>query len=570
MQRWRGWVVPAWSAALALVVLAPLLGRGYVLTYDMVWVPQLDLDRVEVWGLGTGLPRAVPSDAVAALLGHVVPAEIVQRLLLFLAFVLLSSGVARLLGDRRLAAQLAGATFAVWNPYVAERLVLGQWPMLLALAAFPWLVWALNHRAGPQWPIVVLALAGTALTPASGVMGVIVGVVAAWRITAIRVVVVAALLNAPWIVAGLRDVAQARTDPAAAGLFELQAEGVLGHLGSALTLGGIWNTEVVPTSRTLGVSAVLVAVIGAVTLLGLLAMCRDDRRLVAVLGVCGSIGLAVAVAGWLAPDLIARIIEDVPAGGLVRDGTRWLALLVPLEAVGFGAGVGVLIGRVSGGAGRVVPAAVLAALLPIAALPDAAWGVAGRLEPVTYPSAWASAREVIERTQVPGDILVLPFSAYRRPQWNGGSTVLDPAGRYFDRTTVTNDELEVSGTVIRGEDRRAAAIGTILDGGDVLAGLARRGIGVVVVETDAPGARAALRTIAGAEELDVDGKDVRVFTIPGAQPRPVAADDRRDMILAWGAAGATLLLGVVGLLRRTLRRLHRKPAEHRPGKVSKT
>lgn len=569
MQRWRGWAVPAWSAALALVILAPVFGRGYVLTYDMVWVPHLDVDRTEVWGLGSGLARAVPSDAVVALLGHLMPAPVVQQLALFLALFLLSTGVARLLRERGLVAQLAGATFAAWNPYVVERLVLGQWPMLLALAAFPWLVAALNDRTGPRWPVVALALAGTALTPASGVMGVVLGVVAAWRIGAVRVVVLAALLNAPWIVSGLRDVAQARTDPAAVGLFELQPEGSFGRLGSALTLGGIWNTEVVPTSRTLGIALVLSAVIGAVVLLGLVTTGRDDRRLLAVLGVSGAIGLTVAVAGWIAPDLVARIVADVPAGGLVRDGTRWLALLVPLEAVAFGAGAGAVVRRVPGGVRSAVPVSMLAVLLPIAVLPDAAWGVGGRLESVTYPASWASARGAIESSPVRGDIVVLPFSAYRRPPWNNGSTVLDPAGRFFDRTTVTNDELEVSGRVIRGEDRRAAAIGRVLDGDDVLPGLSRKGIGIVVVETDAPGARSALRSLRGADELEVAGDGIRVFTIDGARPTPVDADDRRDMVLAWGAAGGVLLIALAGLAARAARRLHRKPAEHRPGKVPK-
>jgi hypothetical protein len=570
MQRWRAWAVPAWSAALALLILAPVLGRGYVLTYDMVWVPRLDLDRVEVWGLGSGLPRAVPSDAVAALLGHVMPASLVQQLVLFAALFLLATGVARLLGGRGLAAQMAGATFAMWNPYVVERLVLGQWPMLLALAAFPWLVAALHApRAGPRWSIVVVALAGTALTPASGVMGLVLAVVAAWRVGAVRVVVLAAALNAPWILSGLRDVAQARTDPAAVGLFDLQAEGSFGHLGSALTLGGIWNTEVVPTSRTLGVSLVLTVVIGLVVLAGLAQVARDDRRLLVLLGASGGIGLVVALAGWLTPELVGRVVEEVPAGGLVRDGTRWLALLVPLEAVAFGAGAGALLRRMGHGARGPVPVAVLAVVLPLAVLPDAAWGVSGRLESVTYPASWSSARDAIVASPIRGDIVVLPFSAYRRPSWNDGTTVLDPAGRYFNRTTVTNDELPVSGRVIEGEDRRAAAVGRVLAGDDVLGGLARRGIGVVVVETDAPGARAALRAVDGADELDVAGNGIRVFTIDGARPSTVDAGDRRTMLLAWAAAAVTVLIAVLALTTSGVRRLHRKAAEHRPRKMPK-
>ena len=578
-ERLRRMIVPAWSAALAIAVCAPLLSHGYVLSYDMVWVPHLDLDRPEVWGLGSALPRAVPSDAVAALLGAVLPAAFVQRLVLFAALFLLSTGTARVLRDRPLVVQLAGATFAVWNPFVAERLVLGQWPLLLALAGFPWLIFALSDDDGPHWWLVVLALAGTALSPATGLMGAVLGAVAAWRRGVLRVVILAAVLNGPWIIAGLRHSSAARSDPHAVGLFDLQSEGHLGKLGSALTLGGIWNTEVVPTSRTLLIAVVSAVLIGAVMLIGLVVMWHDDRRLLTVTGVAGALGLIVALSGWLAPDQVSHIVANVSGGGLIRDGTRWLALLVPLEALAFAAGVGSALDRSSLGLeghghrrvpAWVAPAAVLGVLLPIVALPDLAWGAGGKLEPTSYPSSWADARKVIQTSKTPGDILVLPFTAYRRPAWNHATSVFDPAGRYFDRVTVTNDELEVSGHPIAGEDPRAARIGHVLDGRDVLRRLARQGIGIVVVETDAPGASAALRQVKGARELAITGAGMRVFALRGATATSIDVHERRSMTATWGVAAITVLLGLVGGVRSGVRRLDRKSAKHPTRQVPET
>lgn len=565
-ERLRCAIVPAWAAALALAVCAPLFARGYVLSYDMVWVPRLDLDRPEIWGLGSALPRAVPSDAVVALLGSALPAAVVQRVVLFGALFLLAVGAARLVRGRPIVAQLAAATFAVWNPFVAERLVLGQWPVLLALAGFPWLVFALADSDGPHWWVVVIALAGTALTPGTGLMGVVLGGVAAWRRGVIRVLVLAAMLNGPWIVAGLLHASAARSDPRAVGLFDLQPEGHFGKLGSALTLGGIWNTEVVPTSRTLLVAVALAVLIAAVMLIGLVVMWQDDRRLLAVLGVAGAVGLSVALAGWLAPDQVARVVADVPGGGLIRDGTRWLALLVPIEAVAFGSGVGSAFHRHRNGhrgvPAWVVPAAVLGVVLPLVALPDLAWGVGGKLEPATYPSSWADARRVIQASKTRGDILVLPFTAYRRPAWNHDTSVLDPAGRYFDRPTVTNDELLVSGHPIAGEDPRAARIGHVLDGSGVLRGLARQGIGLVVVETDAPGATQALRQVRSARELEVRGEGMRVFALSRARSMPIDGHDRRAMTATWGVAALALLLALVGAVRSGVRQLDRKSTKH--------
>ena len=567
MRRWQHLdpyraAVPAWSALLALAVCLPLFARGYVLSYDMVWVPQLDLDRPEIWGLGTGLPRAVPSDAFAALLGAVLPAAVVQRIVLFAALFLLAVGTARLVRERPLAAQLAAATLAVWNPFVAERLVLGQWPLLVACAAFPWLIDALGGKGEPRWSVAVLALAATALTPATGVMGFVLGVIAAWRRGVVGVVLLAALVNGPWIVAGLRHASISRSDPAAVGLFDLQPEGHFGRLGSALTLGGVWNTEVVPTSRTLLLATFIAIAVGAVMVVGVVTMWKDDGRLAAVLCVAGSIGLAIALSGWLAPDLVARVVADVPAGGLVRDGTRWLGLLVPLEAVAFGVGVHAILHRAEFTAWE-APVIVIALALPLAAMPDMAWGVGGRLEPATYPAAWIDARRVVEASSVRGDVLVLPFSSYRRPSWNHDTPVLDPAGRFFDRTTVTNDDLVVSGRTIAGEDPRAARIERVLEGRDVRRGLARQGVGLVVVETDAPGAGAALPKMSGSRELDVVGDTVRVFAIPGVHPEEIDEEDRQIMIATWSLAGLTFLLALAGAVRAAVERRRPKQAPPR-------
>jgi hypothetical protein len=272
-----------------------------------------------------------------------------------------------------------------------------------------------------------------------------------------------------------------------------------------------------------------------------------------------AVGLAIALAGWLAPDLVARVVADVPAGGLVRDGTRWLALLVPLESVAFGAGVHTIFYRAEFTAWE-VPVIVFALALPLAALPDLAWGVGGRLEPATYPAAWTDARKVIETSTVRGDILVLPFSSYRKPSWNHDTSVLDPAGRFFDRTTVTNDDLVVSGRTIAGEDPRAARIQNVLRGKAIRRGLARHGIGLVVVDTDAPGAPAALRQVRGARELDVRGDSIRVFAIPGARPQASDDADRQIMIATWAVFGLTLGFALVSTVRGSVERRKRKPA----------
>ena len=164
------WVGPVVGGMLALLALGPLLGRGYVLTYDMVFVPRLELTR-GLLGLDTAVARAVPADLLVALASRLVPADLVQKLVLAGVFVGAAAGAARLVPSRSLAARAAAAVLYAWNPFVYERLIMGHWGLLVSYAALPWAARAaLDLRAGKQRaiPHLVLSLAVAAAGSPSG------------------------------------------------------------------------------------------------------------------------------------------------------------------------------------------------------------------------------------------------------------------------------------------------------------------------------------------------------------------------------------------------------------------
>ena len=161
------------GGVLALLALGPLLGRGYVLTYDMVFVPRLELTR-GLLGLDTAVARAVPADLLVALASRLVPADLVQKLLLAGIFVGAAAGAARLTPARSPLPRAAAAVLYAWNPFVYERLVMGHWGLLVAYAALPWVARAaLDLRAGTEGATrrLVLALAVAAFgNPAGGLI----------------------------------------------------------------------------------------------------------------------------------------------------------------------------------------------------------------------------------------------------------------------------------------------------------------------------------------------------------------------------------------------------------------
>jgi hypothetical protein len=543
--------VVLWALALALLVLGPALGAGFVLVRDMVWVPDLALTS-DALGLGSGLPRAVPSDAVVAVLDAVVPGQLLQKLVLVLTLTAGGVGAARLLGrESSLVVRLVAVTVYCWNALVAERLLMGAWPLLVGYAVLPWLLVATRSwRERGRVPVSLLVLVPLGCLSASAGLATAVAVLAgaAGKGRTAKAILLVAAGNAPWLVAGLLHAGSATSDPAAAEVFALRGEGSVPAPLAALTLGGIWNTDVQLDART-GVLGWLALVV----LVGLAAVGarswwrRTPARERTTLLVCWAVGWGTAVLTWLAPGLVGWTSEHVPGAGVVRDGARALVLCAPLLVVLVAEGVHVLAAKAPTEPVARGALAVGAVLLPIALLPGLAFGVGHRLQPADYPATYGEARDMV--ADLPGDVLVLPLSSYRAPAWNHGHLVLDPLGRYLRRDYVASDVLVVDGTPLSGEDPRVEEAARALaepTPEERAAALGRIGIGAVVVDPTAPGD--APPEVAGRTLLDA--ADLRVVALAEVQEREVQTSWQVAMAAGWAAFVAPLPIAVALAVRR--------------------
>jgi hypothetical protein len=543
--------VVLWALALALLVLGPALGPGFLLVRDMVWVPDLALTG-DTLGLGSGLPRAVPSDAVVAVLDEVVPGMLLQKLVLVLALTAGGVGAARLLGrDRALVVRLVAVTLYSWNALVAERLLMGAWPLLVGYAVLPWLlVAARSWRERGRLPLSLLVLVPLGCLSASAGLATAVAVLAgaAGKGRTVKAVALVAAANAPWLVAGLLHAGSATSDSAAAEVFALRGEGSVPAPLAALTLGGIWNTDVQPGARTgaLGWLA-LVLLVGLAAVGARSWWRRTPARERAALVTCWAVGWATAVLTWLAPGLVGWASEHVPGAGVLRDGARALVLCAPLLAVLVAEGVRVLAGRAPAEIVARGALAVGAVLLPVALLPGLALGVGHRIEPADYPAAYGQARDLV--SDRPGDVLVLPLSSYRAPEWNHRHLVLDPVGRSLRRDYVASDVLVVDGRPLSGEDPRVDDAARALAEPTPearAAALARIGIGAVAVDPRAPGD--APPEVAGQTLLDT--ADLHVVALDDVTPREVQTSWQLAVGAGWAAFLAPYVLALGLAVRR--------------------
>lgn len=568
MFRERHWAVqlagPGYALALALLVVGPLLAPGYLLLRDAVSTPRSYLSDTAL-GLSESAPRATPQDFAIALASHLIDGGIVVKALLVAGLWLAGWGAARLvatvLPETALPGQFVAITLAIWNPYVAERLLQGHWSLLVGYGCLPWVAVTMLRLRAPddgqrRWAgfcglAFWIALAG--LTPTGLILAATVALTcvaapgagrARWlcAVTALGAAVIAAL---PWLTASALGGSLASSTASGVHAFAARAEPGLGTVGSLASLGGIWNAEAVPGSRT-----TLFAVLAAVVLIGVVAtglpvVARRPAALPLLVLALVSVVLPAAMATGPGIAAAQAIVSAVPSLGIVRDAQKWVALAMPGYALA-GAGAVVTLGRRI--PATAAAAACCAALLVV--LPDLAWGVWGKVEPVRYPPGWAAVAAAVNAD--PATVAVLPADTMRQFAWSDPAPVLDPLPRWVRADVLTTGDLTISGRTVLGEGSRAREVQRLLLTGADPAALARAGVGWVVVESGTGGDMgSSARTL---DRLPVAYRDADLTLYRAGDTASDAPSGRPAVLVAHLAWLALLTAGAVGLAVAALRR----------------
>lgn len=562
--RWAG------PLALTLLILAPLGRPGYLLLRDAVSTPRSYLSNSAL-GLSESAPRAVPQDFAVAVASTLLDGGIVVRAALVAGLWLAGWGAARLvaavLPQVGLAGQLVGATLAVWNPYVAERLLQGHWSLLVGYGCLPWVAAAMlelrgasepgvrpGGTGGPALAAVLCWTALAGLTPTGLLLAVVVALVCAlapgmgWprRRCIAAALGIAAAAALPWLAALALGAPSGQPVSPGTAVFAARAEPGLGTLGSLAGLGGIWNAEAVPASRSTPFALLATIVLAAVVLVGLPAVI--DRPAARPLLVLAATVLVLVAALATGPGLavLDAAIRAVPGLGVLRDGQKWVALAVPGYALAAAGAVPRLARRMPPAAAALICGAAL-----IAVLPDLGWGVGGRLTPVRYPPGWVAVAALINAD--PRTVAVLPADTMRRFNFAGPVPVLDPLPRWVRADVLATGDLNVAGRTVSGEGAHARSVQGLLLGGADPPALARAGVGWVVVESGTDGELGSAERTLRRLPVAYRDPDLTLYRAGGDSPG-ASAPQRRAAIGAHLVWLGLLVSGAAAMAARRPRR----------------
>jgi hypothetical protein len=471
-------------ALLSLAVLLPLLAPGFILTLDMVFTPNVSLPGE--------VTNTYPLQVLLWLVHFILPADVIQKLILFV--ILLFSGVGmhsllqslnmkeRVGADMWRLALYFGGIFYMINPFTYSRFMAGQWLFLLGYAMLPFFVRALlKFFAAPaaktalplaawSFAIVTASIHHLAILLVIALLVPLLGYAFGyWRKGRIKpyagwsviIIAIHAALFSYWLLpallgSGAIGSAVTSRGPADFSAFATGDGSVIGAIGDVVRLQGFWvesrqlftlPQDIVPAWGLLFLAVWILVIVGASKawrasrlLVGLGLGCVVLGVILAATPLVAWIsGILPAAAGYREPDKFANLV----ALGYAMLGTLGVAFTAKWATEKF---------HDAGGQAVII----VCLLLPLAITPNMLWGFGGQLSPRQYPSGWHAMNRELGNLPGAKRVLFLPWHQYMTFGFSD-RIIATPAEKFFDVPVVASDDPEFGGITptVPNDEKRA-------------------------------------------------------------------------------------------------------------------
>lgn len=450
-----------------IVIMHPLLAApGNIFLTDMVFPEHISFSSLIADGLTPGLPIMLVLYVVSAALS----VAVAQKIFLFLTLFAIPMGVYMLL-SRRVPGSLAiaGGAIALFNPFVYERFMIGQWFVLLGYAYLPYLLFALERfRTNPGgrhflmfscvyacYPLVSLHFAylATLLLLAYLFLGIIRRRslrLSFWKMVsyAIQLSVIVFVVNFFWLITFFSPHgAYAQIDAHDFIAYATQSDPTVGAIGNVLLLYGFWHEGVILPKDLIGYWWLPVAIIGIFALVGIARELKRGSTLAYTFTALfvPIVAIAVGFANSYTEHVARFLIDHLPGFRGLRDTAKFVGLIAFVYA--YYAPIACAKMFEERKVMRLIAALLLILLAYASAFTLANAGI-GQVVPHQYPKSWNKVDVLLAHDPLRKEVLVVPWRGYLVVDWAGEWMIANPAGSYFSFPVLVDkgtDNAELSG-----------------------------------------------------------------------------------------------------------------------------
>ncbi|MBU3978223.1 hypothetical protein KJ980_02030 [Patescibacteria group bacterium] len=443
---------------ITLSIMLPLYGHGYIFLLDMVWGPRIGLSKLSPQGINESIPLIF----ILQVLNSFMPSEVIQKILLSLIIFFTQVSMYKLASafmEKKWA--LVSGFMYLLNPYFYERLLAGQWHVLLGYLILPLLIYFflkfLNNPDRHNFPAFAFLYSIYPILSlhywyiASFFLPVLFIVFLLIKRARIRtyakflplLLIIFLTINLFWL---------ARTGSAATlsaitlndfPAYTTRPDPWYGAFFNVLSLYGFWGSYTVLPKDIFPYWFIITPLILMIASLGAVAQLkkRNSLAITLVLVFLPALIISVGYGSAFTKPVIDFLYNHLYGFNGLRDTQKAAGILALTYAFFVPLGYRLLTRRLSKNEwyGKLI--FISAITIPFLMTNTIFLGFSSQVRAADYPHGWYAVNELTKKEGAV-KMLFLPWHAYMRFPFSHERIVSNPAGTFFDREVVVGKGIE--------------------------------------------------------------------------------------------------------------------------------
>jgi len=460
MRNYQNIIAAAVFFVLSLIIVIPLFAPGYILTLDMVMAEK------------TAFPDIGSASFLFSLffwLLHLLfPVHFLQKAILFLIFFLSGFSLYKLLPEKYGRARIFGGLFYAINPFVYERVMAGQWQLLLGYSILPYVLSAVVdffHNPSRKTAIK-LGIMSTLLI----VLFIHYSFVLFWLIVIygtvyifynrqklstllkflLFFVMVFLVFNLNWVVSLflVRSELMSAFSQFSQGdllAFQSVADSRFGLIFNLLSGYGFWpevyDYFIIP-KNIVGIWPLVALTIIGISLYGFIRLIQEKDKSIypflltfAVLFII-SLDFAGGIALKSFANTIFFLYDKIPVLRGLREPQKLIGVLIFSYAYFGSIGLDYLVKKLTKPLRIII--FILFFLIPFVYTPTIFSSFWNQLKPTSYPDSWYKVNDILKQDSDTGLVVFFPWHQYMRYNFSNNLVIANPAPQFFDKPILSS------------------------------------------------------------------------------------------------------------------------------------